>query len=145
MPIKRTKTKKTKRVRRTKVAPKTRGTKNAPRSQARALTRGLEPIMSIGPELMEVIDQLVQLMRETRDPRQLEQLDEQRVALSEHAACLIDGHLEDTTAQYQAAVESLQQVSQTIRQAIQGLESIKTVIQKAAKAVELAGKVAAMV
>lgn len=145
MPIKRTKTKKTKRVRRTKVAPKARRTKNAPRSQARALTRGLEPIMSIGPELMEVIDQLVQLMRATRDPRQLEQLDEQRVALSEHAARLIDGHLEDSTAQYQAAVESLQQVSQTIQQAIQGLESIKTVIQKAAKAVELAGKVAAMV
>ncbi len=145
MPIKRTKTKKTKRVRRTKVAPKARRTKNAPRSQARALTRGLEPIMSIGPELMEVINQLVQLMRETRDPRQLEQLDEQRVALSEHAARLIDGHLEDTTVQYQAAVESLQQVSQTIQQAIQGLESIKTVIHKAAKAVALAGKVAAMV
>lgn len=145
MPIKSTKTKKTKRVRRTKVAPKARRTKNAPRSKARALTRGLEPIMSIGPELMEVINQLVQLMRETRDPRQLEQLDEQRVALSAHAARLIDGHLEDSTAQYQAAVESLQQVSQTIQQAIQGLESIKTVIHKAAKAVALAGKVAAMV
>ncbi len=138
MPIRRPKT------RRLKVSAEPKHIKRARRSKSRARTRGVEPIISIGPELMEVIDQLIRLMRETSDPRQLEQLDEQRVALSEQAACLIDGHIEDVTGHYQAAVEGLQEVSHSIQRAMQGLESVKTVILKAAKAAELAGKVAAM-
>lgn len=114
------------------------------RPSAQTVTRGITPAPSIGPQLMEVINSLIALMRQTTDPKQLKKLDEQRISLSDEAARLIDGVLEDTTAQYRAAVEGLQQVSETTRNAIQGIETVKEVILKAAKAAELVGKVAAM-
>lgn len=138
MPTRRQKTRKT------KTFPKAKPVKPVRRPKARIRAQGAEPITSIGPELMDVINSLVRLMRETTDPQELEQLNEQRVKLSEHAARLIDGRITETTAQYQAAVESLQQASGAIENAIQGIESVKTAILKAAKAVELAGKIAAM-
>lgn len=118
--------------------------KTVRRPTTQALTRGVASVPPIGPELMEVINNLVVLMRETTDLRQLEKLDAQRIALSKEAARCIDCALDDTTARYQAAVEGLQQASETIGKAIQGIETVKEVILKAAKAAELVGKVAAM-
>lgn len=119
-------------------------TKNVRRTRARVLSRDGASVPSIGPELMELINDLVGLMRVTTNPKQLEQLDKQRIALSEEAARCIDGVLEDSTVQYRAAVEGLQQASDTVEKAIQGIETVKAVILKAAKAAELVGKVAAM-
>ncbi|MDH4304863.1 MAG: hypothetical protein OEV53_12455 [Nitrospira sp.] len=136
---------KTKNTRGRKIFPKAKHAKKARRPQGRTLARGAEPATSIGPELMEVINHLVSLMRETTDPRELEQLDRQRIALSEEAARCIDSVLDETTAHYQAAIEGLQETSETIRKAIQGIETVRAVILKAAKAAELVGKVAAMV
>lgn len=118
--------------------------KKTRRTHTRALSRGMTSPAPIGPELMKAIANLIALMRVTTDPRQLKKLDEQRVALSDEAARLIDGVLEDTTNQYRVAVEGLQQASETIRKAIEGVETVKQVILQAAKAAELVGKVAAM-
>lgn len=118
--------------------------KTVRRSKTQALTRGVVSVPPIGPELMEVINNLVTLMRATMNGRQLEKLDAQRIALSEEASRFIDGNLDGTTAQYQAAIEGLQETSETIRQAIQGIETVNKVILKAARAAELVGKVAAM-
>ncbi|MGC4096379.1 MAG: hypothetical protein QM706_04625 [Nitrospira sp.] len=118
--------------------------KKTRRTNARTLSRGVTSPSPIGPELMAVITNLIALMRATTDPRQLKKLDAQRIALSDEAARLIDGVLEDTTGQYRVAVEGLQQASETIRKAIQGVETVKEVIVQAARAAELVGKVAAM-
>lgn len=117
---------------------------NVSRRPAQTFTRGITPTPSIGPQLMEVINNLVSLMRTTTNSQQLKKLNQHRIALSDEAARLIDGVLEDSTVQYQAAIEGLQQASETIRKAIQGIETVKEVILKAAKAAELVGKVAAM-
>jgi hypothetical protein len=93
---------------------------------------------------MAVINNLISLMKRTTDLQQLEELDQQRIAFSDEAARLIDEALDKTTAQYQAAVEGLQQTAEIIRKAIQGLETVKQAILQAAKAAELVGKVAAM-
>lgn len=118
--------------------------KKTRRTNTRSLSRGMTSPAPIGSELMEVITNLIVLMRVTTDPRQLKKLDEQRIALSDEAARLIDGVLEDTTSQYRVAVEGLQQASETIRKAIEGVETVKQVILQAARAAELVGKVAAM-
>ena len=120
-------------------------TRKVRRSKARVLTRGTERSTSIVPELMGVLDQLLTLVRKTKDPQQLEQLGDQHSALSDQIEHLIDIEIETTTTQYQEAIEGIQQASDSIEKAIEGLESVKTVILRAAKAVELAGKIAAMV
>lgn len=114
------------------------------RRRTRSLSKGVPSTQPIGPELMAVINNLISLMKRTTDPQQLEELDQQRIALSDKAARLIDGVLDTTTTQYQAAVEGLQQTSETILKAIRGLEAVKEVILQTAKAAELVGKVAAM-
>lgn len=118
--------------------------KKTRRTHTRALSRGMTSPAPIGPQLMDVITNLVALMRTTTDPKQLKKLDEQRIALSDEAARLIDGVLEDTSNQYRVAVEGLQQASETICKAIEGVETVKRVLLQAAKAAELVGKVAAM-
>lgn len=114
------------------------------KTKTRALSKGIPSTQPIGPELMAVINNLISLMKRTTDPQQLEELDQQRIAFSDKAARFIDGVLDDTTAQYRAAVEGLQRTSETILKAIRGLEAVKEVILQAAKAAELVGKVAAM-
>ncbi|MFO0700609.1 MAG: hypothetical protein U0236_15405 [Nitrospira sp.] len=145
MSTRRTKPREPRKTRRIKRAPKAKATKKARHSKARVFTRGAERPTSIVPELMGVLDQLLSLMRKTKDPQQLEQLGDQHSALSEQVERLIDRQIMETTAQYHAAIEGIQQASETIEKAIEGLESVNTVILKAAKAVQLAGKVAAMV
>lgn len=114
------------------------------RRRTRSLSKGVPSTQPIGPELMAVINNLISLMKRTTDPQQLEELDQQRIAFSDKAARLIDGVLDTTTTQYQAAVEGLQQTSETILKAIRGVEAVKEAILQAAKAAELVGKVAAM-
>lgn len=114
------------------------------RNKPPALSKGVMSTPPIGPELMEVINNLISLMKRTTDSQQLNDLDQQRIAFSDQAARLIDSVLDDTTAQYRAAVEGLKQTAETIRKAIQGLEAVKEVILQAAKAAELVGKVAAV-
>lgn len=118
--------------------------KKTVRRTTKALTKGVPASQPIGPELMTVINNLISLMKRTTDPEQLEALDQQRIAFSDAAARLIDGILDTTTAQYQAAVDGLQETSETILKAIRGLEAVKEVILQAAKTVELVGKLAAM-
>lgn len=118
--------------------------KKTVRRRTRFLSKGVTSTQPIGPELMAVINNLISLMKRTTDPQQLEELDQQRIAFSDEAARLIDGVLDTTTTQYQAAVEGLQQTSETILKAIRGLEAVKEVILQAAKAAELVGKIAAM-
>ena len=121
-----------------------RRSKTVRRSTTRSLSKGMPSTKPIGPELMAVINNLISLMKRTTDPQQLEELDQQRIAFSDKAARLIDGVMDTTTTQYQAAVEGLQRTSETILKAIRGLEAVKEVILQAAKAAELVGKVAAM-
>jgi hypothetical protein len=122
---------------------KTRTRRSA--SRTRSLRRDLSPSRSLGQQLLDTVENIIELMEHTQDPDRLKELNKQRIALLDEARRLIDVSLDTASADYRAATSALEQASDMLREAIKGLESVKSAILKAAKALELVAKVAAMV
>lgn len=122
---------------------KTRTRRSA--SRARSLRRDLSPSRSLGQHLLDTVENIIELMEHTQDPDRLKELNKQRIALSDEARRLIDVSLDTASADYRAATSALEQASDMLREAIKGLESVKSAIFKAGKALKLVAKVAAMV
>jgi hypothetical protein len=95
--------------------------------------------------LLDTVENIIELMEHTQDPDRLKELNKQRIALSDEARRLIDVSLDTASADYRAATSALEQASDMLREAIKGLESVKSAIFKAGKALKLVAKVAAMV
>ena len=122
---------------------KTRTRRSA--SRTRSLRRDLSPSRSLGQHLLDTVENIIELMEHTQDPDRLKDLNKQRIALSDEARRLIDVSLDTASADYRAATSALEQASDMLREAIKGLESVKSAIFKAGKALKLVAKVAAMV
>lgn len=122
---------------------KTRTRRSA--SRTRSLRRDLSLSRSLGQQLLDTVENIIELMEHTQDPDRLKELNKQRIALSDEARRLIDVSLDTASADYRAATSALEQASDMLREAIKGLESVKSAILKAGKALKLVAKVAAMV
>lgn len=116
-----------------------------PTAGKRNLSGGFGEQRGLGQQLLDAVDNIIELMERTQDPDRLKELNGKRIALSNEARRLIDTNIDASSAEYRFATSALMQASKTIRDAIQGLESVKNAILMAAKALELVAKVAAMV
>lgn len=108
-----------------------------------AASRGEGRRKSLGQQLLDTIEDIIELMEHTQDLDRLKELNAKRVALSSEARRLIDASLDTSTAAYREAVVGLEVASASLREAIRGLESVKNAILMAAKAAVLVAKVGA--
>lgn len=94
----------------------------------------------LGQQLLATLKNVQSLMVHTNDPDRLVELSNQRVALLDAIAKLVDANLNKGSQEYKAATAALQDASDMAQNAIKGLESVAKAIASVAKAVDVVSK-----
>jgi len=97
----------------------------------------------LGDNALQTLEKIVALMEVTHDPNRLNELEDLRVALTRQIAALVDISVAAESQEYQAAIAGLNEATDSVEKAIQGLESIAKAIATVAQAVQLVATVAA--
>lgn len=102
-----------------------------------------EKSKGLAQQLLDLMDEVITLTKETPDLKTRKELTKLRKAISNEAGRIIEANLSKSTKDYRAATVSLEKASQATREAIENVQSVKHAIDCIAKAVDLACKVAA--
>ncbi len=99
--------------------------------------------MTLGEQLTETSDALLELILAAEDIEQKEKLREQFDVITESIEKLVKENVKKNSKEYIAVTHNLNAANQSIKEAIDDLDKIAATIMQVAKVVEMLGKMAA--
>jgi dimeric dUTPase (all-alpha-NTP-PPase superfamily) len=99
--------------------------------------------MTLGEQLTETSDALLELILAAEDIEQKEKLREQFDVITESIEKLVKENVKKNSQEYIAVTHNLNAANQSIKEAIDDLDKIAATIMQVAKVVEMLGKMAA--
>jgi hypothetical protein len=101
--------------------------------------------MTLGEELANASDGILELILSTRSRKRKEALREQLTEILELTGKLVEANVQKDSKDYRAAAAELSETNDAIKEAKEDLRKVAATITKIAKAIDVVGKLAATV